>query len=114
MQRIGSHKWVPSIDCNNVGDLTIDEKMERYLNYINRYNDDYINVYLFEQVNEVVKEGLLEFDESDLLRNFTTTDDFDMKIYINDHEFKLSSKLYWLLEQNFHLNLHYSVYRVTL
>ena len=49
-----------------------------------------------------------------MTRYFTTEDDFTMRIYIDKYEFTLTSRLYNLLELNYQLDLHESVYRITL
>ena len=52
------------------------------------------------------------FNEEDIIRYLTTDDDFDLHFVINNHEFTISSDLYWLLENQFNFNFHKASYRI--
>ena len=44
-----------------------------------------------EQPGFIINNGLIQFDEKDIFRYFTTDDDFIMKLYISGHKFTISS-----------------------
>ena len=50
----------------------------------------------------------------DIFRYFTTDDDFIMKLYISGHKFTISSKLYNCLENEYKLDLHECIYRISI
>ena len=113
-KKVGNH-WYLNINHHNPQDLVLDKKIELFLNKLDKFEDHIIdNIWLFEQDDYIISEGLVQFNDSDLTQYFTTDDDFDMKIYIDKYEFTLTSKLYSLLELNYQLNFHESVYRIAL
>lgn len=86
-----------------------------FLNKLDIYNEHIVNnIWLYEQGDYIIEEGLVQFSDEDMTRYFTTEDDFTMRIYIDKYEFTLTSRLYNLLELNYQLDLHESVYRITL
>ena len=72
------------------------------------------NISLICQKDFIDSEGLIQFDDNDLLRYFTTDDDFIMTLYINGHKWSISSKLYFLIEQKYKLDLHELVYKIAI
>lgn len=104
-----------NIKHHNPNDLILDRKIELFLNKLDIYDEGIVdNIWLFEQGDYIIEEGLIQFSEEDMTRYFTTEDDFTMKIYIDKYEFYLTSRLYNLLELNYNLDLHESVYRIAL
>lgn len=104
-----------NIKHHNPNDLILDRKIELFLNKLDIYDEGIVdNIWLFEQRDYIIEEGLVQFSEEDMTRYFTTEDDFTMKIYIDKYEFSLTSRLYNLLELNYDLDLHESVYRIAL
>ena len=104
-----------NIKHHNPNDLILDRKIELFLNKLDIYGEGIVdNIWLFEQGDYIIEEGLIQFSEEDMTRYFTTEDDFTMKIYIDKYEFYLTSRLYNLLELNYDLDLHESVYRIAL
>ena len=113
-KKIGNH-WYLDINHHNPQDLILDRKIELFLNKLDIYNEHIVNnIWLYEQGDYIIKEGLVQFSDEDMTRYFTTEDDFTMRIYIDKYEFTLTSRLYNLLELNYQLDLHESVYRITL
>ena len=110
-KKLGNH-WYPCLEHESLSDLGIDPVFERLFNRMDKYNDEIINVYLYEESSIIINEGLIQFTEEDILRYLTTNDDFIMDLYIEDHKFSISSKLYQLLEQNYNFNLHKFIYRI--
>lgn len=113
-KKVGNH-WYLDIPHDFPNDLILDRKMELLLSRIDKLNEGIItNVYLQEQLGFISEEGLIQFTDKDLLRYFTTNDTFLMDLYIQDHRFKISSKLYTLLEREYHLDLHLSAYKISI
>lgn len=102
------------IPHDSPNDLILDRKIELILSRIDKWNDGVANVYLLEQLGFISGEGLIQFTDKDLLRYFTTNDTFLMDLYIEDHRFKISSRLYTLLEREYHLDLHLSTYKISI
>ena len=110
-KKIGNH-WYLDIEHDNPQDLMLDPILEKFIGKLDKFGEGIVSrIYLSEQGEIVISKGLLEFRDEDLLRYFTTNDEFDMTIYINNHKFKVSSNLYFLLEAKYQLDFHLSSYR---
>ncbi len=111
LKKLGNH-WYPSIN-HDLGFIpSFDEKIDRYLSIIDIANLEEITVE-FEELGVIFGGiNILYFDESDIVRYLTTSDCFDLRFTINNHEFKISSDLYWLLEFHFNFNFHKTSYRI--
>ena len=113
-KKLGNH-WYFDIPHENPFDIRVDKRLEKYFNIKDKWNSGIIdNIYLIEETGLIIKEGLIEFLDKDLLRYYTTNDKFIMTIFIEKHKFKISSSLYTLLEQYYNLELHSTTYRVTI
>ena len=110
LKKIGNH-WYPNINHDFPEDLVLDEKIEKVLSLIDRFDYGIVTLYFFEQY-EILGKGTLQFDESDMVKYLTTNDDLNVKFYINDHEYKISSTLLALLESQFEFNFQDNVYRI--
>lgn len=103
------------IPHDDPSDLVLDRKIEFLLERLDKWKDGKVNtVYLEEQKGFLIEDGMIQFSDKDLLRYFTTNDTFLMDLFIEDHKFKLSSKLYALLEKEYHLDLHITAYRISI
>ena len=112
-KKVGNH-WYLDIPHDNPFDLKMERRIEFLIQRLDTWNEGVVNnVYLIEQGDVIVEDGIIQFTEEDLTRYFTTTDDFLMKVYISNHRFLFSSKLYQLLETQYHLDFHSSVYRIS-
>lgn len=110
IKKVGNH-WYPDIYHYFPEDLVLDEKIEKVLSLIDKYNYGIVTLYIFEQY-EILGNGTLQFDESDMVKYLTTDEDLDVKFYINDHEYKISSSLLALLESQFKFDFQGNVYRI--
>jgi hypothetical protein len=111
-KKVGNH-WYPNIKHENPSDLKIDSRLEELLNNKDEWNEGVVNITLMEQSSFIVEEGLIQFDDADLLRYFTTDDKFDMALYIENKKYTISSSLYSLLEREFHADFHEVAYRIS-
>ena len=113
-KKLGNH-WYLDIPHDNQADLVIDRRIELILNRLDTWNDGIVtNISLICQNRFIDSEGVIQFDDADLVRYFTTNDDFTMALYINGHKWSISSKLYFLIEQKYKLDLHELVYKISI
>lgn len=113
-KKVGNH-WYLDIPHSNPNDLRLDRRIEFVLNKLDKFNEGVVNnIWLYEQSMFIEPEGLIQFDDADLTRYFTTNDDFILNLYIDKYNFTISSNLYGLIELYYQLNLHELVYRVVI
>ncbi len=113
-KKLGNH-WYLDIVHNYPNELILDPTIDRFLSYLDKNNDGILtNISLVEQSGFINPDGLLQFKDSDLLRYFTTNDNFVMTLYINNHKLSITSNLYFLLEQAYNLDLHEVAYCITI
>ena len=113
-KKLGNH-WYLDIPHDTPEDLILDRRIELMLNRLDVWKEGIItNISLIYQPDFIDNEGLIQFDDKDLLRYFTTNDDFIMALYINGHKWSISSRLYFLIEQKYKLDLHELVYKISI
>lgn len=110
--KVGNH-WYPNINHDYPEDLMLDEKIEKVLSLVDKFNYGIVTVYFLEQY-EILGNGTLQFDESDMIKYLTTDKYLDVRFYVNDHEYKISSTLLSLLETQFNFDFQDNVYRIDL
>lgn len=94
-------------------DLILEPKIGKYLSKIDESNNGILNnIWLIEQIIIPNRDNLIQFDEADLSRYFMSDETFMMNLYVGSHKFQISSKLYFLLENYYNLDLHLSSYRL--
>lgn len=108
-KRLGNH-WYLDIEHNDLYEIVLNEKIDRVLSKV---SNDTVIINLYE-VYSIADENTIFFDESDILRYLTTDDDFNLRFWIGDHEFYISSDLYYCLEMNYNVNFHKSMYTIDL
>lgn len=111
LRLVGPH-WYPCINHEVGYIIGFDEKIDKYLDILDTNKFEELNVE-FEEVG-VIFDGcnIIYPNEEDIVRYLTTDDDFDLRFVVNGHEFKISSELYWLLENQFNFNFHKTSYRI--
>lgn len=111
LRKIGNH-WYPCID-HKLGDpINLTEKIDRYLNILDLSKSGEITVELEELRILFGGINIIYFNEEDIVRYLTTDDNFDIRFVVNEHEFLISSDVYWLLEEQFNFNFHKSSYKI--
>lgn len=113
VKKLGNH-WYPAIEHFDPNDISLDPKMEKLLSKADLVDFGNVTVYLLKQTAFVENTGIIEFNEKDILRYLTTDDSFIMNMYINGHQFWISSELYFLLEDQFQLDFHRNLYKIEL
>ena len=111
---LGNH-WYPSISHYDGCLVGFNEKIDKFLNYFNYNHNQTDELTLeFEELGVIWEgvDGIIYFDENDMCRYFTTDDNFDLRFVINNHEFSISSDMYFWLEQVFDFNFHKTNYQI--
>lgn len=111
-KKVGNH-WYLDIPHDNPNDLKLDRRFEFLLSKLDIFNDKKVSVYLHEMSDFIIEEGFIQFNDRDIQRYFLTNDSFKMRIWINNRKFYISSELYTLIENYYHLDLHLVAYRIT-
>lgn len=110
-KKLGNH-WYLDIEHENPKDLLLDVKIEKLFNRLDSLNTGVINnVYLEEVVYLEDNQDLLQFNDNDLLRYFTSSESFTMNVFIGKHLCKFSSNLYTLLESKYKADFHVTMYQ---
>lgn len=109
VKRIGNHLY-PDIEHFSGDQIQLDEKVEKVLSKF--LHPDECEIVFYEQYDIVADFGVIQFDEQDIVRYLTTDDDFNMTFWIDNHRFIMSSDLYNLLEQQYNMNFHKTLYRI--
>ena len=95
LRKIGNH-WYPCID-HELGDpINLTEKVDRYLNILDLSKSGEITVELEELGILFGGINIIYFNEEDIVRYLTTDDNFDIRFVVNEHEFLISSDVYWI------------------
>mgnify|MGYP003299793459 CR=1 FL=1 len=110
-KKLANH-WYPCLNHNSPLDLSLCEKAERILSYLDKDKREEIELTIIEQGIILDESNLLQFDEQDITRFFTTDDYFDMKVYINNHVFEIPVTLYMLLEEIYHFDFHENFFKI--
>ena len=111
LNKLGNH-WYPAINHNDVQELVLDPKVEKYLSLIDT-NKTGCLVINFSQCHEFIENALF-FKDEDINRYFITNDSFDLTCFILNHQFKISSKLYCLLEREYDFSFHQFIYKINI
>lgn len=117
IKKLGPY-WYPDIEHAANQIYTVDEKLNKYLNVLDR-NDNKEITFDFEQLNDIISydnmhdiPNIIYFNDDDIARYMMTTDDFNLHYMVNGHIFEISSDLYCLLEENFNFNFHKEMYSI--
>lgn len=111
LKKLGNH-WYPAINHNNLQELVLDPKFEKYLTLID-VNKTGVLVINFKECHEIT-ENVLFFKDEDINRYFITNDSFNLTCFILNHSFKVSSKLYCLLEREYDFSFHQLIYNISI
>lgn len=111
LNKLGNH-WYPAVNHNDVQELVLDPKFEKYLSLIDT-NKTGCLIINFSQCHEFIENALF-FKDEDINRYFITNDSFDLTCFILNHQFKISSKLYCLLEREYDFSFHQFIYKINI
>ena len=111
-KKLANH-WYPEISHDYLDDIRLSEKIEKFLSIIDKNNNEYVTITLYEQ-DCYIEDTTLQFGDDSLCRYFTTNDDFDLDFWIGNRKFTISSTLYTILENQFGFSFHDTTYNVLL
>lgn len=113
IKKVGDH-WYPCLHHSDPNCLSLDPKMERWLNKYDFMEDEQVSIYLVELHSIVEGDMIIDFNEDDIRKYLETPipDSFIMNMYIGTEAFYISSELYYLLEKEHNFNFHKSIYRL--
>ena len=110
-----ANHWYPEIPHDDLRDISLCPRTERILTFLDRkygFEEGEVEIALSEEFGVISDHDILQFEEPDITRWFTTNDDFDMNVWINDYKFVISSDLYSILEQIYEFKFHENIYRI--
>lgn len=111
LKKVGGH-WYPDISHELGCLIGFEKKIDRYLSVLDVANFNELTLE-FEELGVIIEGiNIIYFNEGDIVRYLTTDDNFDLRFIINNHEFKIDSDLYWLLEDQFNFNFHKTSYKI--
>ena len=105
------NKWYLDINHLDPIDIAFDDKICKVFTLYDTYNIGELEIELTETYS-IVYNNTIFINDKDLLRYFTTSDDFDIRFTVRDHEFSISSNMYNLIESCFNPNFHKTYYTI--
>ena len=112
VKKIGNH-WYPNLKHDNLDDLSIDEKFEKILTILDKENKGELEFLIYE-VHTWLNETTIEFNDEDMWRWINTADAFDLRIYLHDYEYTVSSSIIDLLEDQYSMAFYNTLYSIEL
>lgn len=111
LKKVGNH-WYAAFPHTYDDRMNFNRKIDVVLDRLDASKCGELTIE-FEELGSIVEGiNILYFDESDVVRYFTTDDFFDMRFIINEREYTITSDFYTLLEQTFNFNFHTTIYKV--
>lgn len=108
--KLGNH-WYPDLNHKKVSDLKLDDKIEKYINHTNKYGYYSPTIYIYELGSVIPDKNVLRFKDEDI-NDYKAGEDFDLIFDLNNHKFKISSSLIYLLEQQFNIDIANNLYKI--
>lgn len=110
VKKIGNH-WYPNLNHDSPDEIALDHKLEKLLSFLDVNNIEDLQFLIYE-IHSWTNNTTIQFNEEDMWRWLNTTDVFDMRFYINDHEYIVSSSLIDLLEDQFNMDFYETLYSI--
>lgn len=110
VKRLGN-RWYLNIDHTDPRDIAFNDKLCKVFSLYDTNNSGELEIELIE-LHSLVYDNTIFINGDDLLRYFTTSDNFEMRFLVRDHEFSIYSEMYSLIECNFNTNFHKTYYRI--
>lgn len=110
IKKLGKH-WYPDIEHNDPYDLSLNDRIDKFLNFFDKDDSGELEVCLIETYTFIDNNTII-FNDDDIRRYLTTTDEFNLRFYVADREFEISSNLFNLLEYHYNPNFHKICYKI--
>lgn len=110
-----ANHWYPEVPHDSLSDIALCPKMEKMLTVLDKrkgFEEGVVEIAFIEEFGVISDHDILQFEEPDITRWFTTNDYFNMNVWVNDHKFVISSDLYSILEQIYEFKFHENIYRI--
>ena len=112
VKKLGNH-WYPSLKHDDPIDLMLDPKLDKLLTFLDKNQTEELE-FLLSEVHSWVEPNTIQFNEEDIWKWLNTTITFPIKMYIENHEFEVSTLLLDLFEEQFNTNFHKTLYCINL
>lgn len=109
-KKLGDY-WYLDIKHTDPFDITFSEKVNKVFNVLDKSQSRTLEILLFESYS-FIPDNALYINDEDILKYFTTEDDFDIRFIVYDKEFTISSNMYHLLECQYNTNFHKTLYTI--
>lgn len=103
------HNWYLDINHDDSEDIRFNNKISKTLSLLDKDQNGQLEFELTEAYSIIYKNAIF-INESDIFKYFTTDDYLEIRFIINDHEYSISSDMYYLLESQFNFNFHNFIY----
>ena len=103
--------WYLDVRHTDPVDIQLNEKISKVFNVLDKSKSGCLEILLFESYS-FVPDNSVYINEEDILRYFTTEDEFNIRFIVFDKEFSISSNLYYLLECQYNTNFHKTLYTI--
>lgn len=110
VKKVGNH-WYPNLEHDDPSEIALSPKIDRLLTLLDKDHLGELH-FVLSEVHSWLSINTIQFDDDDIWRYLNTNDDFDLTIYIGDHEFEVSSSLIDLFESQFNTNFHKNLYNI--
>lgn len=110
--KVGNH-WYPNLQHSDPKELILDRKLEILFTRLDCSGLGELT-FLLSEVHSWMTNDVIQFDENDIVKWITSDKNFDLTVYIGDHDFKVSSVLLDLFETQFNTNFHKNLYSINL
>ena len=109
-KKLANH-WYPEIPHDSLDDIRLSEKLEKWLCVVDKDHDGFVSITLYEQ-DCFIEDSTLQISDDSLCRYFTTNDDFNIELWVGNHNFIISSTLYTILENTYNFSFHDTTYNI--
>lgn len=111
-RKVGNH-WYPCVNHLFPEQIKLDFSIENYFNQLNKLQLEKISI-CFSEACYCDEENIIQFEETDILKYLTSDEIFDIRFYVDNNSFKVSSNLFLLLENEFDFAFNETVYTLEL
>ena len=112
VKKVGNH-WYPNITHDDPIDIILDPKMEKLCSLLDKNHNESLTFSITE-VHSWLEPNTIQFNDDDIWKWLHTDSTFTMKIFIDDHEFEISSLLIDLFEEQFDTKFYKNLYCINL
>lgn len=116
IKKVGNH-YYPCVIHTIEDHIVFNYKIELFLdNFIKTHDIDGDITVTLEELEFIPEDttNVVFFNEEDITKFYMDDDDFEMRIEVNDEEFKISAALFDCLEKQFNADFDLTLYQISL